>query len=58
MPQRGDEAPIWDSNDVALSRDGTPSTKLKRPEERGCGLSTKSFPKITGGRPTDPNEWP
>lgn len=24
----------------------------------GCGIATKSFPKITGGRPADPGEWP
>lgn len=29
-----------------------------RLEERGCGLSTKSYSKITGGRPADPSEWP
>ncbi|XP_058822335.1 proclotting enzyme-like [Topomyia yanbarensis] len=35
------------------SRDG-----LERPEERGCGISTRQIPKITGGRPADPKEWP
>lgn len=29
-----------------------------KPEERGCGLSTKSYSKITGGKPADPSEWP
>ncbi|XP_041765539.1 venom protease-like [Anopheles merus] len=29
-----------------------------RPEERGCGLSTKQLSKIAGGRPADSNEWP
>lgn len=24
----------------------------------GCGLASKSIPKITGGRPADPGEWP
>lgn len=24
----------------------------------GCGLATKQFPKITGGRPADPGQWP
>lgn len=28
------------------------------PEERGCGLATKHVGKITGGRPSDPGEWP
>lgn len=27
-------------------------------EDRGCGIATKSFPKISGGRPADPGEWP
>jgi hypothetical protein len=27
-------------------------------EERGCGVATKKFPKITGGRPADPQEYP
>ncbi|XP_055542185.1 proclotting enzyme-like [Wyeomyia smithii] len=31
---------------------------LERPEERGCGISTKQIPKIAGGRPADPQEWP
>uniref|UniRef100_T1GQQ4 Peptidase S1 domain-containing protein n=1 Tax=Megaselia scalaris TaxID=36166 RepID=T1GQQ4_MEGSC len=29
-----------------------------RPEDRGCGITTKQFPRITGGRPADPDEWP
>lgn len=24
----------------------------------GCGVTTKSFPKVTGGRPADPGQWP
>lgn len=27
-------------------------------QERGCGVSTKQFPKIAGGRPADPGEYP
>lgn len=27
-------------------------------EERGCGVATKQFPKIAGGRPADPGEYP
>ncbi|KAG5681288.1 hypothetical protein PVAND_010739 [Polypedilum vanderplanki] len=27
-------------------------------QERGCGIATKQFPKITGGRPADPQEYP
>ncbi|KAL5291495.1 HABP2 family protein [Megaselia abdita] len=29
-----------------------------RPEQRGCGVTTKQFPKITEGRPAEPDEWP
>lgn len=57
LPVRGDEPPIWgiaDDDEVA-----EPAEKIvNRPEERGCGLATKQFPKITGGRPADPGEWP
>lgn len=28
------------------------------PTERGCGVATKQFPKIAGGRPADPGEYP
>lgn len=28
------------------------------PTERGCGTATKQFPKIAGGRPADPGEYP
>ncbi|KAJ6633373.1 Proclotting enzyme [Pseudolycoriella hygida] len=35
-----------------------PEAIISRPEERGCGLATKTYPKITGGRPADPSEWP
>lgn len=27
-------------------------------QERGCGVATKPFPKIAGGRPADPGEYP
>lgn len=30
----------------------------ENPEERGCGVATKQFPKIAGGRPADPGEYP
>lgn len=55
-PQRGDELPEW--NEIPMGKDGSTAPKMMRPEERGCGLSTKSFPKIVGGRPADPKEWP
>lgn len=28
------------------------------PQDRGCGVATKQFPKIAGGRPADPGEYP
>lgn len=31
---------------------------VNRPEERGCGVSTGQFPKIAGGQPAHPAEWP
>ncbi|XP_011176673.1 proclotting enzyme isoform X2 [Zeugodacus cucurbitae] len=31
---------------------------VNKPEQRGCGLTTKQFPRITGGRPAEPDEWP
>lgn len=52
-----DEPPVWsalNSNRI----DDTSPIPVVRPEERGCGLSTKSFPRIVGGRPADPGEWP
>lgn len=48
--------PIWSSIDSNRIDDAAVVTH--RPEDRGCGLSTKSFPRIVGGRPADPGEWP
>lgn len=31
---------------------------VNRPDQRGCGLTTKQFPRITGGRPAELEEWP
>lgn len=28
------------------------------PEQRGCGITTRQFPRITGGRPAESDEWP
>lgn len=52
LPQRGEP-----SNISMDKESGDTFTKI-RPGNRGCGLATKSHPKITGGRPSDPNEWP
>lgn len=57
-PQQGN---IWNKNDVIMGKESViDEMKMSRirPEERGCGISTKSFSKITGGRPADPSEWP
>lgn len=59
LPQQGDDdkLPVWGTNTVNEKDINGDQTNV-RPEERGCGMSTKAFPKITGGRPADPNEWP
>lgn len=65
-PQDGvdsDEPPVWsaigpDSNRIDDAAAVPPTTTPTRPEERGCGLATKTFPRIVGGRPADPGEWP
>ncbi|XP_058453713.1 proclotting enzyme-like [Malaya genurostris] len=48
-----DEYDSVEGDNGVESRDG-----LERTEERGCGISTKQLPKIAGGRPADPKEWP
>lgn len=53
---------IWDTdekkNSTGISSNFGETENVVRPEERGCGLATRQFPKITGGRPADPGEWP
>lgn len=57
-----DQLPVWGFNGDSMNE--TSPEKIAfledavRPEDRGCGLATKQFPKITGGRPADPTEWP
>ncbi|XP_058116986.1 proclotting enzyme-like [Anopheles ziemanni] len=55
LPARADSYDDVDGlgDDGPKGRDGT-----VRPEERGCGISTKQLSKISGGNPADPNEWP
>lgn len=54
FPQRADDLPLLrHAGDVAI-KDSNPIER----KERGCGLSTKSYSKIFGGRPADPSEWP
>lgn len=54
LPQQGH---VWGTNDYVMGKESNDANRI-RPEERGCGLSTKSYSKITGGRPADPSEWP
>lgn len=61
LPQQGDhdDLPFWgNSTNTINEKDVNGDRVVNRPEERGCGMSTKAYPKITGGRPADPNEWP
>ncbi|XP_055636250.1 proclotting enzyme-like [Toxorhynchites rutilus septentrionalis] len=56
LPAQGD-----DGYDPVEGLDGDGSNDEGRDaktEERGCGISTKQVPKIAGGRPADPGEWP
>ncbi|KNC24537.1 hypothetical protein FF38_08332 [Lucilia cuprina] len=43
---------ITDANNVEQPR------IVNRPEQRGCGITTKQFPRVRGGRPAEPDEWP
>ncbi|XP_062136285.1 venom protease [Drosophila sulfurigaster albostrigata] len=36
----------------------TPRIINRQPEQRGCGITTRQFPRITGGRPAEADEWP
>lgn len=58
LPQFGDDQSFVSVVNGASGRDMSGDQIVGRPEERGCGLLTKAFPKITGGRPADPGEWP
>lgn len=50
FPQRADDDTL-----VSKSADTARGANVIRPEDRGCGLPTKSYSKIVGGRPS---EWP
>ncbi|EAT40468.1 AAEL007796-PA [Aedes aegypti] len=56
LPSQADDYDAVDGMDGDNSVDGRDSRD--RPEERGCGISTKQLSKIAGGRPADPGEWP
>lgn len=47
-----DHVEPWEIPDEQMSQDGPIAEE--DPEERGCGVATKQFPKISGGRPADP----
>ncbi|KAM8708114.1 hypothetical protein ACLKA7_015134 [Drosophila subpalustris] len=46
------------SPQVMSNSDAETSRIVNRPEQRGCGITTRQFPRITGGRPAEPDEWP
>lgn len=51
-----EKLPVWDN---AISRDAQSNTKIINiPTNRGCGVLTRQLPKVNGGRPADPREWP
>lgn len=45
---------ITDANNIDVEEPRV----LNRPEQRGCGVTTKQFPRVSGGRPAEPDEWP
>ncbi|GAB0098484.1 venom protease [Sergentomyia squamirostris] len=47
-----------DTLDAPLNFTGPDGKIVNRPEDRGCGVSTGQFPKISGGQPALPAEWP
>ena len=52
LPAAGSEnVGAWEIQEEGSNND---DLKIVNPEDRGCGLATKQFPKITGGRPADP----
>lgn len=57
LPASGsDHVDPWEIQDE--ENDQTNAEAGEDEEERGCGVSTRQFPKITGGRPADPGEYP
>lgn len=55
LPASGsDHVEAWEIQDEENDHSNVEET----PQERGCGVATKSFLKITGGRPADPGEYP
>ncbi|XP_075161626.1 venom protease [Haematobia irritans] len=38
--------------------ESTPRIINTHAEQRGCGVTTKQFPRVSGGRPAEPDEWP
>lgn len=55
LPASGnDHVEPWEIQDE--ENDQTKNGEVE--DERGCGVATKQFPKIAGGRPADPGEYP
>jgi serine protease 56 len=55
LPASGsDHVEPWEIQDEENDQSATEDD----PQERGCGVATKQFPKIAGGRPADPGEYP
>lgn len=55
LPASGsDHVEPWEVQDEENDHGGT----TENSNERGCGVATKQFPKIAGGRPADPGEYP
>lgn len=57
LPATGnDHVEPWQVQDE--SSDQKRANEDEDEQERGCGVATKAYPKITGGRPADPKEYP
>lgn len=55
-PQQADDAERA-LLELGQGRDASGRSIINRGEERGCGLPTKEFAKIVGGRPSDPGSF-
>ncbi|KAH8286583.1 hypothetical protein KR054_012057 [Drosophila jambulina] len=46
------------SPQIVTSQDQEEPRIVNKPEQRGCGITTRQYPRLTGGRPAEPDEWP